>query len=534
MSSSEQQCTCCKALWVKFRLTKELTCGDRYGEALVCEIKGERQFWQGEDPDPPDPPGYPDGQGFQVWNLECPCADDGPYTFKGKEGDVGLACLDDSDPDEDRYRIVHMGCEPEVLMVKATECIKPGDTGKSAKPQRWNDSTGCWENDDMDSVSVSDPMGWLLAIPDDCFKVERDDCRQQTYRPSMPYGLTRLVKVESTINCLSPGTVRLLKRDMSDSACTIQSFNRSYRKLACDADYEYATLHIQPGECCISTPSYHGWLVPFPRPLRATATLPNGMCGVDATISGIQYRDVCQWPDSTPPETAECQVPQYACSGMKVELGWDDNACKWAAVNVQPTPHYPVLDIICDNVDCAVKKETPEMPWYVQQCEPCDATVEVALDSVQVDIPNGVTTDCGSPGDPKCDIDMKTTRYCILGCSPGEGSDIALPTVTMDVPDGMEVECSAGESVSGDSTCSADLTTTKYCTIGCAVGVGSDISLPVQPVEVVDDVYFRQDGLSLKVDHCFTTICVICVDDTNPYCETDTVEGTDCESGSGS
>lgn len=136
MSNGQSQCSCCKAWWVKFWLTQSLGCGQQKARAKVCVVNDERQFWQGEDPDSLD-------QGFDVWNLECSDCK-APYVFQGDEKDVGLACLDESKPGEDRYRIVHLWRSTErVLMVKAIDFIKPGDTDKWVQPMKWDPEVRC-------------------------------------------------------------------------------------------------------------------------------------------------------------------------------------------------------------------------------------------------------------------------------------------------------------------------------------------------------------------------------------------------------
>ena len=111
--------------------------------------------------------------------------------------------------------------------------------------------------------------------------------------------------------------------------------------------------------------------------------------------------------------------------------------------------------------------------------------------------------------------------------------------VTMDVPDGMSVECSGGASGSGgagsgDSSGSGTMTTKKFCVIGCAAGDGDAIDLPITAVDVTHDTYFRQEGLTLKLDNCRVTLCVLGADVDNEWCDTDTVQGIDCDTGSGS
>jgi hypothetical protein len=96
-------CACSKALWVKFQLTDFLGRDSSSAPAIVYTAPdGTRQFWQGDDPDP-------DNVGFPVLNQEdCPTSSF-LFQFVGCAGDIGLACLDDSDPADPRYRIVQVG-----------------------------------------------------------------------------------------------------------------------------------------------------------------------------------------------------------------------------------------------------------------------------------------------------------------------------------------------------------------------------------------------------------------------------------------
>jgi len=373
-------------------------------------------------------------------------------------------------------------CQP--LMVKALECIKPGDTQKRVQPMKWDPDANCYvEDTDRDPIYIDDRDSWLLAITDDCFKVERD-CAEESYRPSFPYGLTRQVKVKSEISCRSSGEVTILKKDESESECTITTRNPSYRKLACDAEYEYATLHISPGPCCETASGTYGWLVPNPRPMRAKATLPDGTCGAGGSITGFAALDVCDWPFDPTPSSSSSEIAQYTCEGNDAELAWNEGDCGWDVVNVEPVAVDPVLDIRFNCGSCNLEQQVPTAPMYAQQCAPC---------------------------------------------TPPQWQTI-MAGLEIDVPDGMNATCSAGGSGSGDSTCSAELTTDKYCVLGCAKGTGSPIDLGATVVEVVDDVWFRQDGTDLKVDHDLITLCVLCVDAT-AYTETDTVVGTTCVDG---
>lgn len=119
-------CECCKALWVKFELTAPLTKQTSKAAAKVyVDDDGHRCYWQGDDPDP----NYadPEDSGFDVYNLETGQALGGnpPYQFFGVAGDVGLACLDDSDPEQSRYRVVHLSPPRTALILQPISTIPP-------------------------------------------------------------------------------------------------------------------------------------------------------------------------------------------------------------------------------------------------------------------------------------------------------------------------------------------------------------------------------------------------------------------------
>jgi hypothetical protein len=272
--------------------------------------------------------------------------------------------------------------DDEDLMVRALECIKPGDTDKRAQPQKWDGT--CWvDDDDKPEVYICDCRRWLLALENDCFEVELIGCDEDApcYQPTFPYGLTRRVKVKAAIECNACGEVTLLPGTdgcpvETGSDCTIVACNGSNRRIGCDAD-EYATLHCQPGPCSSGggsdpAPTCYGWLVANPRPLRAVAKLATKLCGGGAQISGIVYKDVCEWTTRDDATTAANPLNLQACAGRLVELGWNDAECGWEVTQV-PDEQLPdwMLDIQCKSGECMIEKKTKLYPYYGHFCE-CD------------------------------------------------------------------------------------------------------------------------------------------------------------------
>ena len=120
-------CACCHALWIKFKLTATLS--QTSVSALALVYTGDdhvRQYWQGDDPDPSN-------NGLQVYNLEVsqPAGTGPAYRFSGAFGEVGLACLDDSDPTNLKYRIVQLSLSGPLLgyYSGSSAALAQGNTG---------------------------------------------------------------------------------------------------------------------------------------------------------------------------------------------------------------------------------------------------------------------------------------------------------------------------------------------------------------------------------------------------------------------
>jgi len=403
-------------------------------------------------------------------------------------------------------------------------------------------------------------MGWLLAITDDCFKVESQHGCGETnggnYMPAFPFGLTRIVKLkkeDGMVGCGSCGQATVMYRDtsgggdrceLSESECVIQACNISYRNLACDAD-EYAMANIIPGQCCPTADSGSGGtdclavLTPMPRPLFGKATASAKVCGGDGNMADFEPTDACSdWPFIPTPSTFTNDLGLYACGDDELRLFWNNSTCQWDLLNVKH--HFipsVMLDIRCKGGSCEIEKNATVQGINVQQCEDCEATQwTAAITGECIDVIGSLDFSC----DSGCSGGQITYKRICNFCACGDDPDPdTLPMVSVDVPDGMSIICSGGASGSGgsgagDSSGSGTMTTKKFCVIGCAAGDGDAIDLPLTAVDVTNDTYFRQEGLALKLDNCRITVCVLGADVDNEWCDTDTVTGTDCDTGSGS
>jgi len=388
----------------------------------------------------------------------------------------------------------------DTTIVRAIECTVIGVVAK-AQPQKYNEETHEYEDDtDKDPVDVYDPNCWRVALGNvtygDIYKVERannNNCgRSSDFVPAMPYGLVRRVKIPEQIDCGSSGKAYLMETD-ADSAtcewaniqdCEVQVCNPGNRSIACDATEE-ATVIWHPGDC-------KGWLIPDPRPLRATATLAEDMCSSPAEIDpdSIIYEDVCDWRTREDVEYVNNPLTLLACENKKVELAWNDEDCGWDVVNVQPQLIGPVmLDWDCDSGNCRITKQKTASSIAVQQCESCGGTAnsyvdmdtEIVLTSAQKTCTSGTPDSGGNTTLSTCDLEFFRKEICILGCK--------------------------------DAVSKTELT----------------VSFTV--VEVMTDASFYQSGTNLKLDKGYTDVCVLCVG--NEDTETDTVVGTDCSTESG-
>ena len=309
------------------------------------------------------------------------------------------------------------GLPSEAWTRPARECILPGQGGQ-VQPQQWNAESECWEDSDDDPIEIIDPMGWLLAVVGDCFKVDMSGVCSGPPQPSFPFGMTQMVKVTEPIDCGECGLVTITRRNFAYvpgggdhcrtavTACQILACNMSFRKLGCDAP-EFALAHIIPGTCCLpdgsgeeEAPRCLAFLMPYPRPMRAHATLTSKLCGDEAAaISSVEYKDVCKWEAAEDPDAAKNPLHLYACEGDEVELAWSEDECEWEIVAVPDhVLEKPLLDLRCKDGECTLEGEKLTEDFVGHTCD-CDQETdwEDVLQGDYIDVVQRVTGDVFAP-----------------------------------------------------------------------------------------------------------------------------------------
>ena len=80
-------------------------------------------------------------------------------------------------------------CQDQSMIVRATECIYPG-YGGTVQIQEWDSDLQCYVDSADAPIEIIDPMQWVMAVPNDCFRVDRHSrCGVSgggTYLPSFP------------------------------------------------------------------------------------------------------------------------------------------------------------------------------------------------------------------------------------------------------------------------------------------------------------------------------------------------------------
>jgi len=319
---------------------------------------------------------YPSGTGIGIKT--------GSYFLE--EGYCGYVVDGDYDVSSGTQRVTRYDNCPNEMIVRAIECVMIGDSHE-AQPQKWDDDSEAYVDDvSRGTVTVIDPLCWRIAMPGDKYKVHRENCSSNKWRPIMPFGLTRRVLIENEIDCNETGLVRVLSNqgeysgygescewtDSEYDECELLVCNTSNRPLACDA-VEYGTVHFAPGECI-------GWIVPDPRAMEAIAELVNGAPGTSPAIgmcnssslpnieiNNLNVTDVCEWPFRTTPDRVKNPLGLLACVGDdKLILGWDASDCEWYVKQVEVHVDTFITDLSCSG--CGMLADTMEIGF--QSCCP--------------------------------------------------------------------------------------------------------------------------------------------------------------------
>ena len=422
--------------------------------------------------------------------------------------------------DDDGKLIVYMFLEGQEssMVVRATECILPFQGG-TVQPQQWNSTNGCWEDSDYEPFDIVDPMGWLLAITDDCFKIESQHGCGETnggnYMPAFPFGLTRIVKIKKDVNmigCGSCGLATIMKRvpegtggvgsrcNMDESDCDIQVCNMSYRNIACDAD-EYAMAQIIPGACCLDPEDSQGSggciavLMPYPRPLSGRAIATGKICGGPSTMSDFEPTDACSdWPFNPAPTEFTNDLGLYACGGDELHVRWNDGECKWDLANVEH--HFlpsTLHDVRCKEGACEIEGLKATQGIAVQQCEDCGQTNwESVIAGSYVNVVSDVDVNCSST----CEAGkVSFKRICVL-CGTDDGNapeDKAIPVATVSVLTGFD-QFNTQDTNGNVVTCGLQATKKSVCIIGCAGEDEDPDTVHFSKIEPLTDAVFDCSG----------------------------------------
>lgn len=445
---------------------------------------------------------------------------------------------------------------PTMRKVIAKDCIVPGGTG-DAYTTEWTD--GAWTQTET-TVTVDNSDCLIIALPGDTFLVDYppsesssngtcreagtrgiarfwpdtckfeliaiDNCGSDTETPtppttvvpSMPFGLTRRIRISSQFDCGEQGEFPVLTKDGEgqsvESDCDIPVINTANRQIACDLQYEDVTAVFMPGDCT-------GIIIAPARALRATANIKTDpLCDdTPVEVEGVEYKDVCNWDGPKSQLYPNNPYLLQACPGQQVELGWNDETCDWDVIQVKHIEFTLYEDFQCDgcNIQGAGRK------FAMQTCNCSDATWETLIEGSVVEIVSAFL-DCENSR-----VVVTTKQICSL-CYDEETEDTSyINLLEIDVVDGLSANCSPPDSSGGDSSggeagsCSAELTTKRYLVFGCDPATsGASVQLSVQAMDVMVDGTLgltEEDGLCLTPH--MATACVLCVTaefDEEPSC----------------
>lgn len=399
----------------------------------------------------------------------------------------------DGDVADGLARVTRYDNCPNEKFVRAYDCLLPGEGGY-AIPMVWDDYGQEYVDEEgADMIQVCDPLCWLLSVPGDKpFKVTRKNCSDDCWTPAFPFGLTRQVLIKNPIECWEEGVAEVMLKDPElcvwdppEGPCEIPVCNNTGRKIACDAE-ERATVQFHPGEC-------KGWLIPRERARYAKAILAGDLCDAEASITGIEYLDVCDWDPRQEPTSAKNPSGRKACAGRAVLLTWNDQECGWDIIAVQPTDIGKVMKNVMCGTECTVDRLVTKGNVWAEVCEDCGEDIQIPSDMVgtRVNI-REVSLNCTDNR-----LNGFKRSICVF-CEVGdleEDNHIEFEEIEVPVGSPYAEEVLDGYDVVG---CNLIQPTAKYWVLGCADGQGGDITTPMTDLPYLTNIFMglsQYDGL---------------------------------------
>lgn len=401
---------------------------------------------------------------------------------------------------------------PVSVMLRALECIKPGETTKTAKVQR--QSTSGYEDDPTyeETVTVDNTDCLVFALPGELFRARMDPCCKPKWIPDGPYGLTRRVRIDDCIDSGASGTATVLQSTCGgsgggcageDADCsTITACNTSGRPIA-PCGPEEAVAQLTPGapadgkDCC-------WYLQAGPYPTRAKATLGSKLCPTDssASVSGATFPTYCgaDWPK---PTQAKNPYGLAGCAGAACELApkFEGCTCEWDIVQVKPVVKEVMHDlrVSCES-ECKVEKqEYKEVLIWSCDDSVCDTPEwETLFTGTMVDVMADISTTCeGESGCSGKGLEKTYARVCVL-CEGTAPSDGLIPFTSQTLTRLVKVE-----EGSECSDCKIRYETITLCGLWCESATGDTVAYTANEVEVVKDVSIDCEGVHLTKQSVF-------------------------------
>lgn len=341
--------------------------------------------------------------------------------------------------------------------VRAVDCHYLGQNGYG-QPQRINPISGYMEDDPNKSqIEICDPLCWRMALPDEIYKVERRSCTDDCWLPATQYGLQRMIRVKTQIDCDDQGqgyVCRVTGCGWQETECVVDVCNKTNRRIVCDVEYEDIYAVAWPS----IPPACQFMLLYANRPYRAKGSLTSAMCGGSGEVSSVVFPDVCSWQAPSSSLTVGNPTGRAGCQGDAVELTWNDVECGWDVIAVSVHRFDHMVTDVTDGSACVVSVTRSAAAVYIEQCNECGEEEDNSVGSVcNVDVLTGIATECsGNCGGLR--LYTRTLSVCACG-EIEEGNIIAFSEqdVITDIrQNGLNVEAYV----------------TTLCTLPCYAGVG--------------------------------------------------------------